>query len=73
MSPILAAAGSETTVKLIANSLAALAEHATERERIFTDRNLIAPAVDEALRYDTPSHYVARVTTRDVRLHGTSP
>lgn len=67
---LLAAAGSETTVKLIANSLAALAEHTAERERIFADRSLIAPAVDEALRYDTPSHYVARVTTRDIELHG---
>lgn len=67
---LMAAAGSETTVKLIGNTLAALAEHATERARIFSDRSLIAPAVDEALRYDTPSHYIARVTTRDVELHG---
>ena len=67
---LLTAAGSETTAKLIANSLAALAEHPTERDRIFGDRSLIAPAVDEALRYDTPSHYVARVTTRPVELHG---
>ena len=67
---LLAAAGSETTAKLITNALVALAEHPEERDRIFTKRSLIAPAVDEALRYDTPSHYVARVTTRDVDLHG---
>jgi cytochrome P450 len=67
---LMVAAGSETTVKLIANALAALAEHTMERDRIFADRSLIAPAVDEALRYDTPSHYVARVTTRDVDIHG---
>jgi cytochrome P450 len=28
--------------------------------------------VDEALRYDTPSHWVARTTTRPVELHGTT-
>jgi cytochrome P450 len=66
---LLTAAGSETTAKLIANSPAALAEYPSERARIFEDRSLIPPAVDEALRYDTPSHYVARVTTRDVELH----
>jgi cytochrome P450 len=67
---LMAAAGSETTVKLIGNALYALARHPVERDRIFSDSSLIAPAVDEALRYDTPSHYVARVTTRDVELHG---
>jgi cytochrome P450 len=69
---LLTAAGSETTVKLMGNMLAALDEHREERERIFADRHLIVPAVDEALRYDTPSHYVARVTTRNVVLHGTT-
>ncbi|MEJ2206369.1 MAG: cytochrome P450 [Gemmatimonadota bacterium] len=67
---LLTAAGSETTAKLIGNALAALADHATERARVFGNPGLMALAVDEALRYDTPSHYVARVTTRDVHLHG---
>lgn len=67
---LMAAAGSETTVKLIGNMLYALARHPDERDRIFVDPRLVEPAVDEALRYDTPSHYVARVTTRDVKLHG---
>ena len=69
---LMAAAGSETTVKLIGNTLHALSRHSRERERIFSDPELVRPAVDEALRYDTPSHYVARVTTRDVTLHGTT-
>jgi cytochrome P450 len=67
---LMAAAGSETTVKLIGNALAALAEHPRERDRIFADPNLLPSAANEVLRYDTPSHYVARVTTRDVELHG---
>lgn len=67
---LMAAAGSETTVKLIGNALYVLAQYPEERDRIFSDPSLIKPAVDEVLRYDTPSHYVARVTTRDVELHG---
>lgn len=67
---LMAAAGSETTVKLIGNALFALSKHSEERDRIFANPALIVPAVDEALRYDTPSHYVARVTTRDIELHG---
>jgi cytochrome P450 len=67
---LLSAAGAETTQKLIGNSLVALAEHRDEWRRILADRSLIPGAVDEALRYDTPSHYIARTTTRDVELHG---
>lgn len=68
---LLSAAGSETTQKLISNSLVALHEHYDQWERILEDPSLIPAAVDEALRYDTPSHWVARTTTRPVELHGT--
>ena len=69
---LLSAAGSETTQKLISNSLVALSEHPDQWQRILEDRSLIPAAVDEALRYDTPSHWVARTATRDVELHGTT-
>jgi len=66
---LLSAAGAETTQKLIGNSLVALADHRDEWRRIVADPGLIRGAVDEALRYDTPSHYIARTATRDVGLH----
>lgn len=69
---LMSAAGSETTQKLISNSLVALSEHPDQWERILEDRSLIPTAVNEALRYDTPSHWVARTATRDVELHGTT-
>jgi cytochrome P450 len=69
---LLAAAGSETTVKMLGNMLVALAEHPQERDRVAKDASLALSASNEALRYDTPSHYIARVTTRDVTLHGTT-
>lgn len=67
---LLSAAGSETTQKLIGNALVALSEHRDEWRRVVADRSLVSGAVDEALRYDTPSHYIARTTTRDVEIHG---
>jgi len=69
---LLSAAGSETTQKLISNSLVALDEHRDQWERILADPSLVPAAVDEALRYDTPSHWVARTTTRPVELHGST-
>lgn len=67
---LLSAAGSETTQKLISNGLVALHEHPDQWQRIIKDPSLIPAAVNEALRYDTPSHWVARTLTRPVELHG---
>jgi cytochrome P450 len=68
---LLSAAGSETTQKLLSNSLVALDEHRDQWDLLRERRDLIPQAVDEALRYDTPSHWVARTTTRDVEVAGT--
>lgn len=69
---LLSAAGSETTQKLISNGLVALHEHPEQWWRIVNDHSLIPTAVNEALRYDTPSHWVARTLTRPVEKHGVS-
>jgi cytochrome P450 len=52
------------------NGLVALAEHPDQWQRIIKDRSIIPAAVDEALRYDTPSHWVARTLTRPIERHG---
>ncbi len=67
---LLSAAGSETTQKLISNGLVALHEHPDQWQRILRDHTLIPAAVNEALRYDTPSHWVARTLTRRIEKHG---
>jgi cytochrome P450 len=67
---LLSAAGSETTQKLISNGLVALYDHPDQWHRIVNDRSLIPAAVNEALRYDTPSHWVARTLTKPVEKHG---
>lgn len=67
---LLSAAGSETTQKLISNGLVALHDHPDQWRRVVDDHSLIPAAVNEALRYDTPSHWVARTLTRPVEKHG---
>jgi cytochrome P450 len=67
---LLSAAGSETTQKLISNGLVALSDHPDQWQRIVQDRKVIPAAVNEALRYDTPSQWVARTLTRPIELHG---
>jgi cytochrome P450 len=69
---LLSAAGSETTQKLLSNSLVALDEHRDQWDLLRADPSLVPHAVDEAMRYDTPSHWVARTTTRDVEVAGTT-
>jgi cytochrome P450 len=56
--------------KLIANGVVALAWYPEQRAQLAADRSLVPGAVDEMLRWDTPSHYQGRWTTRDVELHG---
>ena len=69
---LLSAAGSETTQKLLSNSLVALDQHREQWDLLCAQPVLIPQAVDEALRYDSPTHWVARSTTRDVEVAGTT-
>ena len=67
---LLATAGNETVTKLLATALFWLARFPDERRLLVRDPALVPGAVDETLRYDPPSQYQGRTTTRDVRLHG---
>jgi cytochrome P450 len=67
---LLAAAGNETTTRLIGWTGYLLAKHPGERELLLGDRSLIPGAIEEILRYEAPSPVQARFVTRDVELHG---
>ena len=69
---LLAAAGNETTTRLIGWAGYLLAKHPHERELLVNDRSLIPGAIEEILRYEAPSPVQARFVTRDVELHGTT-
>jgi len=66
----LVAAGHETTAKLVANGVVALAWYPDQRRDLVADPSLIPNAVEEMLRWDPPSHYQGRWVERDVTLHG---
>src|SRR5262249_50723397 len=69
---LLATAGNETVTKLLATAFHELWKNPDERRRLCPDPSLVPNAVEETLRYDPPSQYQGRVTTREVSLHGVS-
>jgi cytochrome P450 len=71
-SRLLAAAGNETTTRLIGWTGYLLARHSDQRDLLLNDRSLVPGAIEEILRYEAPSPVQARYVTRDVELHGTT-
>ena len=70
---LLIAAGMETTTSLMGNIVHALATGQVRRDEVQTnDGELSTEAIDEFLRYDAPAQWLARVTTREVEIHGTT-
>ena len=69
---LLIAGGNETTEKLIANTVHQLARHPDQRARLIAHPRRIPAAVEESLRFRSPTQYMARTTTRDVELHGST-
>jgi cytochrome P450 len=67
---LLATAGNETVTKLLATAYYELWRNPDQRKLVADDPALARNAVEELLRYDPPSQYQGRVTTRDVALHG---
>ncbi|MDH3705073.1 MAG: cytochrome P450 [Acidimicrobiia bacterium] len=67
---LVAAAGNETTMRLIGWTGKVLAEHPDQRAELVQDRSLINNAIEELLRYESPSPVQARYVTEDVEHHG---
>jgi cytochrome P450 len=67
---LLAAAGNETTTRLIGWTGKVLAEHPDQRRELVEDRSLVANAIEELLRFEPPSPVQARYVTEDVEHHG---
>jgi cytochrome P450 len=67
---LLATAGNETVTKLLATAYYELWRNPDQRRVLVEDPSWIPNAVEETLRFDPPSQYQGRVTTRPVELHG---
>ncbi len=67
---LIAAAGNETTTRLIGWTGKVLAEHPDQRREIVEDRTLVPNAIEEILRFEAPSPVQARYVTEAVEHHG---
>jgi len=67
---LLLIAGHETTVNLIGNSILALLRAPDQLDVLRKSPDLIAGAVDELLRFDSPVQLTQRIATEDVNLVG---
>jgi pimeloyl-[acyl-carrier protein] synthase len=62
--------GQETTTNLIGNGLLSLLRHREQLEKLRADPSLVPSAVEELLRYESPSQHTARLAPEDVELGG---
>ena len=62
--------GGQETTNLIGNGLLALLRHPDEMERLRADPSLVPSAVEELLRYESPSQHTTRMAPDDLELGG---
>jgi cytochrome P450 len=62
--------GLETTTNLISNGMLTLLRNPEQMSELRADRALLPGAVEELLRYESPSQHTARLTPDDVVLGG---
>jgi cytochrome P450 len=67
---LLVVAGNDTTTNLIGNGAVLLARHPEQRAILARERARIPDAIEEMLRYESPSQSNPRTAARDVELHG---
>jgi cytochrome P450 len=67
---LLAAAGNETTTRLIGWTGKVLADHPDQRAEVVEDRDLIPGTIEEVLRFESPSPVQARYVMNDVEHYG---
>jgi pimeloyl-[acyl-carrier protein] synthase len=62
--------GQETTTNLIGNGMLTLLRNPDVMERLRADSSLMPSAVEELLRYESPSQHTARLAPEDVEMAG---
>ena len=69
---LLAAAGNDTTTRLIGWIGKVLADHPDQLREVAEDRELVRSVVEEVLRFEAPSPVQARYVAADIQMHGTN-
>ncbi|PXY34891.1 cytochrome [Prauserella coralliicola] len=67
---LLLMAGHEATVNVIGNGTTALLTHREQWERLVADPELVEPATEELIRFDSPLQLFERTATADVEIAG---
>jgi cytochrome P450 len=67
---LLMVGGQETTPNLIGNGMLSLLRNPEELHRLRMDLSLMSSAVEEFLRYESPSQHTTRLAFQDVELGG---
>ncbi|KXZ15122.1 cytochrome [Bacillus nakamurai] len=67
---LLAIAGHETTVNLISSGVLSLVKHQEQLSALKENPSLIEFAVEECLRYDSPTQLTARTASEDCEING---
>lgn len=63
-------AGIESASSFIGNAMLALSEHPDQARLLAADLALAPQAIEEMLRYDTPTQRFHRTATQDIEMHG---
>lgn len=66
---LLVIAGHETTVNLISNSILSLLNHPEQLMKLKENPSLIEKAVEEFLRYESPTQMTARMASEDIEMN----
>jgi cytochrome P450 len=69
---LLSGAGNETTTRLIGFAGEVLGRHPDQRRELVEDRSLVNNAIEELLRFESPSPVQSRYVARDVQYYGTT-
>jgi len=67
---LLAIAGNETTRTVTTNGMLQLIRHPDQRQRVLDDPSLLAPMVEEILRFDPAVHCFRRTAMADTEIRG---
>jgi cytochrome P450 len=67
---LLLTAGNETTARLLTNTMLLLLQNPEAMDALLDDTSLVPAAVEESLRYESPTQWVSRLVVRDTEIDG---